>query len=323
MIKNLLTIALVSAGLTAAAQSFTGVYTFSAVTSGSASTGYTDPTPVPTATGLTFGSFTAVGTGTSTGTNPGANGRFVFDNWPTGSLTGTVSTDTYSLMTGAINTNEYYNVTLTPTSGYDITLTSITFGARRSGAGIRNYAVRSSADSYSMNLPASVGTNTNISVVGSNVFFWNFDATSTSADQTGSAITLSGPSFSNLTSPISFRFYGWNSEVTGGNFSIDNVNIIGSASITTGLGKLSFDLNSNLNVYPVPSHDGSLYIESKNAQDVSKIEVLDILGNVVLTNSAKNEAKIKLNLSDMPNGNYFVRMYSGSSVSTKKIVILK
>ena len=323
MIKNLLSIALLSVGLTAAAQSFTGVYSFSAVTSGSASTGYTDPTPVPTATGLTFGSFTAVGTGTATGTNPGANGRFVFDNWPTGSLTGTVSTDTYSLMTGALNVNEYYNITLTPSVGYDITLTSITFGARRSGAGIRNYAVRSSADAYTANLPASVGTNTNISVVGTNEFFWNFDATSTSSDQTGSTITLSGPSFSNLTSPISFRFYGWNSEVSGGNFSIDNVNINGTASITTGVGKLSFDLNSNLNVYPVPSHDGILFIESKNAQDLTKIEVLDVLGNVVLSSSSKNESKVKLNLADMPNGNYFVRLQSGSSVTTKKIVVLK
>jgi hypothetical protein len=50
--------------------------------------------------------------------------------------------------------------------------------------------------------------------------------------------------------------------------------------------------------------------------------VVDVLGNVVLLNT-KNESKFKINLADMPNGNYFVRMYSGNSVSTKKIVVIK
>lgn len=320
MIKQLLSISLMASCFLTKAQSFTSVYTFSAVASGTASTGYTDPTPVPTATGLVFGSFTAVGTGTGSSTNPGAAGRFVFDNWPTGSATGTVSTDTYSLMTGVLNPGEYYEVSLTPSAGFDVSLTSITFGARRSGAGIRNYAVRSSIESYSVNLPASVGTNTNISVVGNNEFFWNFDATSTSTDQTGSSVTPSAASFSNA---VSFRFYGWNSEVTGGNFSIDNVTFNGFATLTTGIAKISFDLNSNFNIYPVPSHDGILYVESKNNSELSKIEVLDVLGNIVLSSNTKNDSKVKLNLSEMSNGNYFVKVYSGNSSSTQKIVVFK
>src|ERR1051326_2718625 len=60
------------------AQAFTGTYTFASVTTTS---GTTDPTPPPTATGLTFGSFTAVGPHSP---NPNANGRFSFVNWPTG-----------------------------------------------------------------------------------------------------------------------------------------------------------------------------------------------------------------------------------------------
>lgn len=224
MIKKILSIAFVCAAFIAHSQNFTLTYPFSAVTS---TTGLIDPTPTPTAVGVTSGSFTAVGT---PGGNPNASGRFSFQGWPTGSATGTVSTDIYANMTGTINTGEYYEITIAPQSGYTLTLNSIAFGVRRSGTGIRNYSVRSSIDGYANNLTASVLTNTNLSVVGTNEFFWNFDATSTSADQIGSTINLSSAI---ITTSVSFRFYAWNSEVggaTGGTFSIDNVLINGSAS---------------------------------------------------------------------------------------------
>lgn len=308
MIKQLLSITFLFAGLMASAQSFTATYDFAATTS---VTGTTDPTTPPVVTGITCGSFVAVGTPSA---NPNASGRFSFVGWPTGAV---ASSDVYSAMTGSINTGEYYEVTLTPQAGYTVTLNSIAFTTQRSGTGIRSYAVRASVDGFMNNLPAAVLSGTNLSVMGTNEFFWNYDAV-TSA-QNGSAIIAGGASSS---SPVTFRFYGWNSEAGTGTFSIDNVVFDGSVSIATGLGKLSFDLNSNFSVYPVPSHDGVVYIESKNAAELSKIEVLDVLGNVILTNSTP-ESKVKVNLADMPNGNYFVRMYSGNSVSTKKIAVIK
>ncbi len=307
MIKHLLSIALISTSLMVNAQSFTATYDFVATTSVS---GTTDPTTPPSVTGLTCGSFMAVGTGS----NSSAANRFSFNSWGVGATT---AVDTYSTMTGAIDLGKYFEVTLTPQAGFTLSLNSIAFTAQRSGTGIRSYVVRTSADGFTNNLPASVGTNTNLSVMATNEFFWNLDAV-TSA-QNGSIINLFGIP---TTSSVSFRFYAWNSEAGTGTFSIDNVVFDGTmAGSVTGLGKINSD--SNLSIYPVPSHDGILFIESKNAQDVNKIEVLDVLGNVVLTNSTKNETKIKLNLADMPNGNYFVRMYSGNSVSTKKVVVLK
>ena len=80
MIKKLLTTTLVTSSLFLGAQSFTAKYNFAAVT---ASTGLTDPTPSPTVTGATFGSFSAAGTGTVT--NPNAPFRFSFTNWGLGS----------------------------------------------------------------------------------------------------------------------------------------------------------------------------------------------------------------------------------------------
>jgi hypothetical protein len=221
MIKKLFSIALICSAFIANSQNFSLVYPFTAVTP---STGLTDPTLVPTAIGITSGSFSAVGTPSA---NPNASFRFSFVGWPNGAIT---TVDTYSTMTGAINTSQYYEITITPQSGYTVTLNTMSFGVRRSGTGIRSYAVRTNIDNYTNNLPASVGTNTNLSVVGMNEFFWNYDVTSTSADQLGSTINFYGAT---ITTATSFRFYGWNSEAAGGTFSIDNVSINGDAYSTT------------------------------------------------------------------------------------------
>lgn len=313
MIKQLLSIGLISASLMAEAQSFSAKYNFYdlATTSGTI-----DPTPAPTASGLTFSAFTAVGTSTAST----AGKRFSFTGWGTGA---TSTVNTYSTMTGAIDLAKYYEVTLTPTGGANMSLSSITFDAQRSGTGIRSYAVRSSADAYAANLLATISpTNSDLSIEGTNEFFWSLDANT--GKEIGSTVNLATlPAFTNILSPLTFRFYGWNSEAGTGSFSIDSVIFTGETSIATKLGTLSFDINSNFNVYPVPSHDGVLYIENKNAAEFTKIEVLDVLGNIVVTNNPKNETKVKLNLAEMPNGNYFVRMYSGSMISTKKIAIVK
>jgi Secretion system C-terminal sorting domain len=212
------------------AQNFTGVYTFSLVTASSGSvtgTGLTDPTPPPTATGADFGNFSAVGI-PGINPNPNASGRFSFQGWPIGATSGN---DSYASLTGALDPIEYYQVTISPALGYNISLTSIVFRVERSSAGVRTFSVRSSADAYSTNLPASVTTSTVVSVQSGDVFFWGFDASS--SPQNNNTITLSGSAFTNITSPVTFRFYGWNSEVggaNGGTFSIDNVTFEGSAT---------------------------------------------------------------------------------------------
>ncbi len=316
MIKCLLSIiTLVCATLLANAQSFTATYSFAATSS---VTGTTDPTPPPVITGITCGSFVAVGTNTANG----SAGRFSFNGWPIATLSGTTSAASYSAMGGSIDLTKYYEVMMSPTAGYAVTLDSIVFLSRRTGTGPRSFAIRSSVDAYANNLPASVPSSTLLSIAGTDEFFYTADAPTTSAYQSGNKITTNNAAFIGFMSPVTFRFYAWNAESVAGNFGIDDVSFFGSVVMATGLGKVSFDLNSNFKVYPVPSHNGVLFIESKN-QDVTKIEVIDVLGNIVLSNDSKNESKVKLNLADMPNGNYFVRIHSGNSVSTKKIVVIK
>ncbi len=212
--------AILSLVATATAQVFTATYGFDSVTT---SSGLTDPTAVPTAPNVTFGSFTAVGTPA----NPNAGVRFSFTNMPTGGVNGN---DTYSAHTGVLNPAEYYSVTLTPQPGFALNLSGITFTIQRSATGIRTYAVRSNAggDNFATNLPASINpANGNLSVQAGNVFYYAFDALATA--QNGSSVTLTGATFQNVTTPITFRFYGWNAEASGGTFSIDNVVFTGTA----------------------------------------------------------------------------------------------
>ena len=313
MIKKLLSIALVSTSILANAQSFTATYSFASTTS---LTGTTDPSTPPSVAGITCGTFQAVGTGTTINNA----GRFSFSGWPLATLSGTTSAASYTAMGGTIDLGKYYEVTLTPNANSQLTLNSMNFVARRTSTSARSFAVRSSIDSYAANLTATVvGTGTIITIAGINEFFFSVDGNTNYFN--GNTITFDG-AFTNLTNPVTIRFYAWNGESTATNssFAIDDVTFIGSTSITTGLGTITSDLNSNFNMYPVPNNDGVVYINNKNNVEISNIEVIDMLGNIVSTTT---ENKTALNLANVSNGTYFVRIYANNSVTTQKIVINK
>lgn len=192
-------------------QNFTATYYFAQV---STSSGTTDPTPPPTATGVAFGSFTATGMSA----NPNASVRFSFTAQPLGGVNGS---DDFTQFTGSLTPTAYFEVALTPLNLIQLQLDSVAFTVQRSGTGIRSYAVRSSVDGYAANLSASINNgNTSLGVGPGNEFRVLADTVTTA--QNGSFITLGAP-FAALTAPVTFRFYGWNAEGTGGTFSIDNV----------------------------------------------------------------------------------------------------
>lgn len=210
-------------------QAFTATYTFANVT---ATSGTNDPTPVPTATGITCGAFSAVGSGGTGGlsANSSAGGRFSFSGWPTG------ATNVSDTFTGTVDAGKYYTVTITPKPGFTLSLSGLTFTLQRSGTGIRQCIVRSSVDGYAANLPATISpANPNLSVVPTNVFQVN-DGTITTqitTAQVGSTITLGGLAYTALAAPVTFRLYGYNAEATGGTFSIDDVAFSGTATVST------------------------------------------------------------------------------------------
>lgn len=212
-------IALLFAATNLQAQSFNITYDFASVT---ASSGLIDPTPVPTATGVTFGSFAAT---TGMSANPNASVRFSFT---TNALGGINLDNNFANFTGTIDLARYYEVTLVPISGFTLNIDTIAFTIQRSGTGIRNYAVRGSDDGFGANLSASISpANVNLAVDGNNAFQYSLDANANA--QNGSLISL-GAAYDALTSATTFRFYGWNAEALTGTFSIDNVNIVGSVT---------------------------------------------------------------------------------------------
>lgn len=105
-----------------------------------------------------------------------------------------------------IDLNDYIEFSITPNSGYELNLFSVSFDEQQgNGTSPANWAIRSSVDGYIANL----------------------SATSTSGSWTTQTISLS--SHTGLTSETTFRIYGYNSgsDVTG-EWDIDNITIYGS-----------------------------------------------------------------------------------------------
>lgn len=303
--KKLYTLFFISLASISFAQVFTATYDFAGVT---ATSGATDPSPVPTVAGLTFGNFSAVNT-TFPPTNSASTGRFAFANQPLGAANGD---NVFANFTGALSTSTYYQVTITPTSGTAYNLTGVTFKVQRSGTGVRNYSVRSSVDSYAANLPASINpANASLEVVTGNIFFYNTD---NNTAQVGSTITLSGPSFTNLTGPTTLRFYGWNAEAAGGNFSIDDVVI--SGEIAT-MSSSSFNAIEGLTMYPNPLKGDTLFFTS-TANANKSVQIFDILGKEVLSSKEINST---MNVSGLAAGVYLVKITEEGKTATKKLVI--
>ncbi len=210
---------LLLSGMAAIGQNFTGIYTFANVTNTS---GRIDPTPVPVANGVLFGSFQAVG---NMNNNPNSGGRFNFAGWPT---------------TATINTGAYFEVIISPQSNYDLTLSTLTFTIQRSGTGVQQFSVRHSADNFSANLPASFA-GTEYTIDADNVFKV-VNVSGTTGAVSNLKINLSG--VTNSASPDTIRIYGWGATGSGGTFSLNRAEFAGTAVAAAGTPALVLDTNS-------------------------------------------------------------------------------
>ncbi len=153
---------------------------------------------------ITATAFTAIGVGTLTF---GASGAYA-DNWST----------------GAINTGKYFEISVTPNSGYIIKISAVNFGERRSSTGIRNYQVRWSIDNFSnSNTIATVSVPDN------------------TEERTGNITGLDIDVVEGQT--LKIRWYGYSAEATSGTWRINDntlnltgtVTTSGGNAITTGI----------------------------------------------------------------------------------------
>lgn len=114
---------------------------------------------------------------------------------------------------GGINTNDYFQFSLTPVAGHSLNILSVVLSMRRSstgspaGSGPRSFSVRSSLDNYTTDLLTASLTH-NIA---------NY------------TITPSG--FNLLSSTVTFRVYGYNAANSSGGLNrlvFDNISVTGS-----------------------------------------------------------------------------------------------
>lgn len=194
--------------------------TFDSVTTTS---GTIDNSPISTGfDNLTVAPFQAVGLSS----NSTVDGAFSFSNWNLGAADGAVN---YTDLTGVFDASNYYEWTFTPDTGYTITPTLISFNVKRTSTGPRTFSIRSSNNSFNLNLnvpQSQVGAG--VSVQAGSVLFFEDDIES---DYIKVNIPLSGPQFSYLFQPLTFRFYAWNSEDSLGAFSIDSVSLSGTTGV--------------------------------------------------------------------------------------------
>jgi len=191
----LATFVIVAAAITADAQSFSGTYTFGS--DGNVVTFPYNGTAVPN---LTVGDLTKVGV-----TSGPSSQNFRASNWALDTVSGS--------LTGSVDLGKYFDFTLTAAAGYTFDMTSFDFGVGRSGTGPRSFEWRSSLDSFASVTSGYTSVNAALNQdLGSGILTYTADAT-TSA--TGNVLSFTGSSFTNLSS-VTFRFYGYNSEQTGG-----------------------------------------------------------------------------------------------------------
>jgi hypothetical protein len=84
-------------------------------------------------------------------------------------------------------------------------------------------------------------------------------------------------------------------------------------------------LTQNINIYPNPTTNKTLYIEYHNlADDVLTVQLTDVLGKTVLEKEflgISTSGNIELHLNDYQDGVYLLIMTQGEIVTTEKIVI--
>lgn len=217
--------ALVIAFPAAQGAAFTGTFSFSSATGNVASLAY-NGTAIPN---VTVGNLQKVGVTTSSSSgNSRANG------WSTGATTGS------NTFTGAIDTTDYFQFSLTAATGYTLDLTSVTFGIGRSGTGPRQWQWRSSVDSYASTIGSYTSTASSFFSTTSGVL----TTPDTDFSGLGNVMDLSGSSFQDL-STITFRLYGYNAEASTGTGGLQgNLSFAGSvvpepeAALLGGLGLL-------------------------------------------------------------------------------------
>jgi hypothetical protein len=145
-----------------------------------------------------------------------------------------------------------------------------------------------------------------------------------------STVTVPNPTvsgYSLVSIPITvpapgFYHIGFNIGSTGSapTFKIDDIEMT-----TLAVGINNNKLDASVNVYPNPANT-NVVVSIRNTKDVEYlVTITDLLGRTVKTMSTEKVASTDLNidLSDVANGAYLVKVQSGNAVKSAKLIINK
>ena len=193
---------------------FTGSYTFG--TGGNVTSfAYNGPA----IDDLSVGDLAKVGVTTSSSSN-----NFRASNWPTG------ATNASNVFAGVLDPGKYFEFTLTAAAGHTLAMESLSFGVGRSGTGPRQWQWRSSADGFAAAIDTYTTVNAGLTLAGG--LLTNPDDNSS---WTGNVLDLSGAAYQGLGS-LTFRFYGFNAEGTGGTGGLQGPLSFAGGVVETGAG---------------------------------------------------------------------------------------
>lgn len=130
----------------------------------------------------------------------------------------------------------------------------------------------------------------------------------------------------NVTTGYYYRWYakdlGWPVlEIGKGVMMEDNFQSAWYASsLTTGINSIAYS-GSFLSIYPNPNN-GIFSISLQNYVAKSEVEIFNVLGEkIYATSNFKQQTSNEIDLSKFQKGIYFVKIYDGQTILTKKIVI--
>ncbi|GAB3029669.1 endonuclease/exonuclease/phosphatase family protein [Spirosoma pulveris] len=110
--------------------------------------------------------------------------------------------------------NKYIQFSLGPVASYTMALAQLSFDEQRSGTGPTTWTLRSSLDNYATDINTTPTSTTSPTSSGS---------------FTSRVVSLSASTaFQNLSTPVTFRIYGYGASGSGGTWRFDNVQVSGS-----------------------------------------------------------------------------------------------
>lgn len=116
-----------------------------------------------------------------------------------------------------------------------------------------------------------------------------------------------------------------NNAASSGTLSNNTCSVINGPSVNCAASGITENQSITLetSIWPNPTN-GKIYISALVADKAPvSLNVINQLGEVILTEEYLNNGKKELSLEKYPSGIYFIRIKSGNATETKKVILLK